>query len=335
MMIYELKGVTKEYSGKKVLDIDSLGIEGGAVTALLGPNGAGKTTLLSILAFLSSPTSGSLTYSGRAVEFSESALQPLRREVVLISQHPIMFTGSVYKNVGFGLRMRGVEKSRRRAMIEKSLELVGMESFAQEKAHKLSGGETQRIAIARALVLSPRVILCDEPIANVDSQNQAVIISLLRQINKEQGITVIFTSHDALWAKDLAHNYIFLDQGGPVSSVLDNIFLGVCEPGASGPIITIANGLKAPAPGNVSGKVRICLDPGRLCIVSSGEKDSAPGIVKQLSMENHGVRVIVDAGVSIAVYLDMDQYKSLGCRIGDRVGLIIPADSVRMLDSSS
>ena len=195
-MLYNLSQLTKVYEKRTVLDIPTLEIEKGGIYALLGPNGAGKTTLLNILGFLEPPTSGSLQYCSMPVRYSESDLQPFRKEVVVVDQHPILFNTTVYKNLEFGLKIRGIQKSKCQRIIEEALELVGMQQFIQAPAHRLSGGETQRVALARALAVSPKVFLCDEPTASVDIEHQHAIIRILKHINQIKKITVLFTTHD-------------------------------------------------------------------------------------------------------------------------------------------
>ncbi|MBW2260198.1 MAG: ATP-binding cassette domain-containing protein, partial [Deltaproteobacteria bacterium] len=148
-MVFEVKNLTKVYERRRVLDIPELRIEKGKVYGLLGPNGSGKTTLLEILSFLMQPTTGEIAYNAKKVDFSRTYLQGLRREVAMVEQQPILFTTSVYRNVEFGLRIRKVAKERRNQIVFEVLDLVGMRDFAQASAHRLSGGETQRVAIAR------------------------------------------------------------------------------------------------------------------------------------------------------------------------------------------
>ena len=217
MTLYRLSQLTKTYRNRRVLDIPFLEIEGGKIYALMGPNGAGKTTLLNILGFLDSPSSGSVHFRSRPVQFTEPALQALRKEVVMVDQHPILFTTTVYKNLEFGLKVRKIAKSDRERMITESLEMVGMQYFAQAPAHRLSGGETQRVALARAFAVAPKVLLCDEPTANVDEENQAVILRILRQINELKGISILFTTHDRAQALSLAQKSLRLDHGRIVS----------------------------------------------------------------------------------------------------------------------
>ena len=213
MSLYRLSQLTKTYRNRMVLDIPFLEIEGGRIYALMGPNGAGKTTLLNILGFLDAPGSGSVHFCSHPVQFTEPALQALRKAVVMVDQHPILFTTTVYKNLEFGLKVRKIAKKERARMITESLEMVGMQDFAQAPAHRLSGGETQRVALARAFAAAPKVLLCDEPTANVDEENQAIIIRILKQINELKGISIIFTTHDRTQALSLARQTLILNRG--------------------------------------------------------------------------------------------------------------------------
>ena len=213
MNLYELKGLRQVFGKRTVLDIDWLDLPPGGGHALLGPNGCGKTTLLRILAFLNPPTSGQILFRGRAVNWREKSDGSLRRHVVLVDQHPVMFTTTVVKNVEYGPRMRGVPSGERRRIALRCLDKVGMEEFSERPAHLLSGGETQRVAIARALACAPDVMLFDEPTASVDVKNQAAIESVIREICTVDGITVIFSTHRYAEASRLAGNMIFLSEG--------------------------------------------------------------------------------------------------------------------------
>jgi tungstate transport system ATP-binding protein len=213
VILYHLSQLRKTYHGRTVLDIPFLEIEGGRIYALMGPNGAGKTTLLNILGFLDAPGSGSVRFCSHPVQFTAPALQALRKAVIMVDQHPILFTTTVYKNLEFGLKVRKIAKRDRARTIAESLEMVGMQDFAQAPAHRLSGGETQRVALARAFAVAPKVLLCDEPTANVDEENQAIILRILKQINEQKKITILFTTHDRAQAAALAQQTVFLNRG--------------------------------------------------------------------------------------------------------------------------
>jgi tungstate transport system ATP-binding protein len=223
--LYTLSQLTKTYDGRTVLDIPFLEIEKGTVYALTGPNGAGKTTLLNILALLDHPSSGNVNFLSRPVEFSESLLKILRKKVVMVDQHPILFTNTVYKNLEFGLKVRQTPKKKRQRIIAEALELVGMQEFAHARAHRLSGGETQRVALARALVVTPHVLLCDEPTSSVDEENQGIIINILKQINEQKKITIIFTTHDRAQVASLAQHTLFLNRGKLTVQTSNNLLL--------------------------------------------------------------------------------------------------------------
>ncbi len=218
-MLYEADGLTRTFEGRTVLDFEQLTIEPHKIYALTGPNGAGKTTLLNLLAFLDRPTTGFLRFRGKIVRYTGQQLLELRRRVVLVDQYPILFTGSVWKNVDFGLKVRGISKKLRAYRIEQTLELVGMLDFRQADAHKLSGGETKRIALARALAIEPEVLLCDEPTANVDEENQEIILQILQRINSEQHTSIFLATHYLAQSRRLADHTLVLEHGKPAPLV--------------------------------------------------------------------------------------------------------------------
>lgn len=215
-MLYVISHLKKVFDNRTVLDIPFLEIESGIIYALLGSNGAGKTTLLNILGFLEPPTRGNILYRSGQVIFSTSHLQNLRQEVVLVDQNPILFTTSVFKNVEFGLRIRRIPKNERIKIVIEALDMVGMRHFAQAQAQNLSAGETQRVALARGLVVSPQVLLCDEPTSSVDVEHQTTILNILKQINEERKISIVFTTHDRHQAAFLSCHTMSLDHGKPV-----------------------------------------------------------------------------------------------------------------------
>lgn len=212
--LYALEGISQRYHGRTVLDIARLHLEPGRIYALTGPNGAGKSTLLRLLAFLEAPAAGTMLFQGEPVRFTaRRSLLTLRRRVVLVDQHPVAFSTTVAKNIEFGLKIRKIAKDARRAQIRAVLETVGLTQYSQGPATDLSGGETQRLALARALAIQPEVLLCDEPTANVDVANQDIILRVLAELNRKHGISILFTTHDPKQAATLAHQRLHLEQG--------------------------------------------------------------------------------------------------------------------------
>jgi tungstate transport system ATP-binding protein len=195
--LYRLESIRKRYRERAALDVPDLTIAEGGIHSLTGPNGSGKSTLLNLLAFLSPPTSGTLYYDGKRVDWKGRSLIALRKEVTLLHQSPYLFEGSVADNIAYGLKVRGSDEETRRSRIEESLEMVSLSGFERRRAKALSGGEMQRVALARALALSPRVLLLDEPLANVDRASAEVIRAVILGLPGKR-TTVIMTTHDPL-----------------------------------------------------------------------------------------------------------------------------------------
>lgn len=193
--LYRLEAIRMAHGGRTVLSIDDLRVEEGRGYALLGPNGSGKSTLLSLLAFLSAPSSGTLHYDGKPVRWSNGSLTALRREAVLLQQNPYLFHETVAANAGFGLAARGIRGPEARRRVAAALETVGLEGFGDRNARALSGGEAQRVAMARVLVLVPRILLLDEPLANVDRGTADALRAVIGSL-PGRGITVIVSTHD-------------------------------------------------------------------------------------------------------------------------------------------
>lgn len=340
MSLYRLENLRKIYDHRTVLDIPALTLEAGERVAILGPNGAGKTTLLHLLAFLDKPSEGSIRFRDRPVNFDEGGLQKLRRSVVMLEQHPVLFSTTVYKNLEFGLKIRKLTPAQRRRAIHAGLDLVGMSAFVQAAAHRLSGGETQRIALARALVLEPEVLLCDEPTANVDQENQRAVVEILRRINEEKNITLIFSTHGRFQAFSLAQRAVHLDHGRLTARGRDNLFrarMGRSENGR--PVcelhprvrLVLDSGQRAGA----AESVRLFLDPEHIHILSNGEnpcrENHFQGRLIRATDEDGQVRLVVDIGVWLTLAVSVGEYRRRRLLIGDDVDVCIDPGAVRVL----
>lgn len=195
-MLYSLKNIRKRHGSHLALSVENLDIESGHLYILTGANGAGKSTLLDLLAFLSVPTEGEIIFNGVRLGSDPRALAQARREVTLLHQSPYLFRGTVADNLAYGLGMRGLSHHEQTCRIDAALAAVGLPDFARRKARELSGGEVQRVALARALALRPRVLLLDEPLANVDAVTAVLIEETIATL-PAQGTTVIMTTHQA------------------------------------------------------------------------------------------------------------------------------------------
>jgi tungstate transport system ATP-binding protein len=337
MMLYKLEKLQRVYGGRTVLDIDSLEIAPDLIYTLIGPNGAGKTSLLKILAFLDRPTVGDLHFDGRQVRFSEKYLHGLRRRVVMLDQTPILFTGTVWKNVEFGLRVRKMPRLQRRKRVAKMLQLVGMEKFADFDSRGLSGGEVKRVALARALVLQPDVLLCDEPTANVDAENQEIILNTLGQINREEKTSIIFSTHYLSQGQRLADRTLLLQNGSLSGLAGENSFTvtGICRKDDKTLCrLTEQLSLLLPAGSVAPGieSVRLHIDPEAIVLDPENKKmvhgNYLHGQIRDLSQERGGVRVGIDAGVRLTLNLSPEEYARKKPGLGERRLIFIPDDGV-------
>jgi len=193
--LYRLRSVTKRYGSNVAVAIDALTIDAGRLYALTGANGAGKSTLLGILAFLTPPTTGEIFYAGERIDWKSDIVKNRRRKVTLLHQSPYLFRGTVFRNVAYGLKARGVAGETALQAVDRALETVGLNRFRDRDARELSGGEAQRVAMARALALEPEVLLLDEPLANIDRET-AVLLETVIAALPSRGTTVVMTTHD-------------------------------------------------------------------------------------------------------------------------------------------
>ncbi len=209
--LYDVRQVTKSYDGRRVLTVERLQIRHGEILAVVGPSGAGKSTLLRLLNFLEPPDTGTITFRDHTFGPGEAMPVSVRRLVTTVFQRPLLLNRSVWANVEYGLKLRGNRDVDER--IAAALRQVGLEEMARQPARTLSGGEAQRVAVARAMVLEPQVLLLDEPTANLDPYNVGLIEEIIRQLNAEEEVTQVLVTHNVFQARRLAQRVVFLLEG--------------------------------------------------------------------------------------------------------------------------
>lgn len=213
MALIELDGIGRQADGKVILRGVDLKIEASEVLAVIGPTGAGKTTLLRLIDLLDAPSTGHIHFDGVDVTRSRQQRFAARRRMALVQQKPIVFSMDVFSNIACGLRWRGRPPLTIREKVEQALDLIGMADYRHRDARTLSGGEMQRIAIARALVTEPEVLLLDEPTANLDPVSTARIEEVLGRVIREKRATVVMTTHDMSQGQRLAQKIAVLMDG--------------------------------------------------------------------------------------------------------------------------
>ncbi len=190
-------------NGRNTLEVNALEVDRGETLAVVGPNGAGKSTLLLALARLLKPVRGEIIYDGRSlVQMNELEY---RRRISFVFQAPLLMDMTVEQNVGLGLKFRGASKEEIRARVGKWMEQLGIASLSKRRAGQLSGGEAQRVSIARAFVLEPELLLLDEPFAALDPPTHAKLLEDLANILKQDHRTAVFVTHNLNEAAKLSH----------------------------------------------------------------------------------------------------------------------------------
>ena len=202
----ELRHLTYAANGKRVIDGLDLTIEERGITVIMGPNGAGKSVLLRLMHGLIAPTSGEILWAGRRMG------REIARRQAMVFQKPILLRRSAAANVRHALGLRGIDRSERGTRVEEALKLAALESRSAMPARRLSGGEQQRLCLARALSIEPEILFLDEPTASLDPASTLSIERLLIDA-QHRGIKIIVVTHDVGQARRLAQDVIFLHHG--------------------------------------------------------------------------------------------------------------------------
>lgn len=215
------EGLTRRSSGRVLVEEVSFSVAPGELLALVGPSGAGKSTLLRLLDRLDEPTAGTVYLAG--VDYRTLPPRELRRRVGMVMQAASLFPGTVADNLRFGPRQRGVELAP--AEVERLLDAVGLAGFAPRRVDELSGGEAQRVSLARALANGPEVLLLDEPTSALDEASKRGLEALVARLAGERSLAVVIVTHDLAQAARLATHVLVLERGrvrglGPAAEVL-------------------------------------------------------------------------------------------------------------------
>ena len=208
--IIEIKNINVSYGSNHVLKDVSLNIENKDFYTFLGPSGCGKTTLLRLIAGFEKSSSGELFIDGKEV----SNLNPWERDVGMVFQNYALWPHmTVYKNISFGLEEKKLDKKEIKNRVDEVLELVDLKDLSGRYPFQLSGGQQQRVALARTLVVKPKVLLLDEPLSNLDAKLRVQMRKELQDLHKKIGITSIFVTHDQEEANSMSTNLAILNEG--------------------------------------------------------------------------------------------------------------------------
>lgn len=307
-------------------------------TGIIGKSGSGKTTLLNILAGLLEPSRGSITFKG--VELSPTTVTELRKRVTMVFQSPTFLRGTVFTNLAYGLRIRGVPEAEIEKRVNNSLALVSLQGFGERDARSLSGGEQQRVALARALLLDPEVLLLDEPTSNLDPINVGIITDIL--VQEAERRTVVISTHDIDQVKRIAKWVVFLDegvvteQGDPyeldsVTRFTENVFTGnsLVDEGVSQVSVGDLT-IRTSTP--LNGRVSLHVRPQDIILsndwIETSARNQFRGPITGVNERNGIVMIDVDVGETFTVQITRKSLNEMGLKLGEPVNISFKASSV-------
>ena len=352
-----IQDVSKRYGDNTVLRDISLEVPRYGVTALIGPSGSGKTTLLRLIDLLEEPTSGSILFDGVDAGASEKARLELRRRMVIVFQKPVVFSSTVYDNVAYGLKIRGVDKSVMQERVRHALETVDLAGYEGRRARTLSGGEIQRDALARAMVTEPELLLLDEPTANLDPVSISRVEGLIARVIGELRATVVMTTHDMAQGQRLADRIGVLIGGemlqvGAPSEIfnlphdtqvarfvgVENILEGEISTKEAGLVYVrigdaMIEGISNLEPG---ARVSACIRPEEVTIAltpsPTSARNSFPGAITGMASSGPLMRVGIDCGFPLVSLITSRSAEDLGLRPGVQISASFKATGVHIVE---
>ena len=354
MSLLRLEDVEVRVPSGPILDLTALHVEEGEILVVLGPTGAGKSTLLRVMNLLQRPSRGSVLWRGERIPWP--APLALRRRMAMVFQSPLLFSGSVLDNVEYGLRIRGERKQRAKEKADAMLRRFHIDHAARQRASTLSGGEAQRAAIARAMVLEPDLLLLDEPLSSLDERIREHLLQELREIVRERGITCVYVTHEQAEAFALADRISILDRGtilqtGTPEEVFyrprsravatflrtGNILDGevVARDGRLALVRIGARTFRAASDLPPETRVLACIRPEEVHLTRDGDGDEVgnrlDGTVAALLDGGATVRVELDCGFPVSALLTRRAVRELGLDPGDRVGVAFAPETVHLI----
>lgn len=346
---------------RRILDLEQLDLRQGEVLAVIGPNGAGKSTLMMALSGLVALQSGEIRFMGTPVQpFHDLAF---RRRLAIVMQAPLLLHASVYDNVAAGLKFRQVGSQQIRSRCQEWLEKLSIGHLKDRPAHKLSGGEAQRVSLARALVLQPDLMLLDEPFSALDAPTRAQIMGDLKKLLSGSRLTTLFITHDLDEALALADRVAVLMNGrlrqvGPPQEVFASPadpevahFTGVetlipgCIVQQTDGLVTVDCGpfqLQAVSPAQVNSQVFLCLRPEDITLALPDEarphtsaRNSLRCRIQQLVAQGPLVRVSLAGPVPLTALVTRSSAQEMNFHLDQELAATFKASAVHVIHRGS
>lgn len=322
---YQLSDIKYAYGETLALSLPELNIQANQITALIGPNGCGKSTLLNLLTFLQKTQQGQINFFDESVTPRNTA--SFIKRISFLTQKPYMLTGSVTDNLDLALKFHGTPKSERSVLIHSTLEQLNISHLHQQQAKTLSGGELQKVALARAIITNPDVLLMDEPFSFLDHSSEHLLEQFIQNYVKANNKTLIFSTHNRLQGIAIADDVISLVKGKLVNTSLINLFHGTLSKQLfdTGKIqIMLAD--------NDLDYQHVSIDPheivlSRAALVSS-MRNQYQGKVTAIANEAGKIRVTILASESFQVLITDQALKELEISLGDQLWVNFKSNSI-------
>ncbi len=355
--IYEIKDLLIRRSGLQVLEIDALDIIEGEILAVIGPNGAGKSTLLLTLSRLLKPDRGQVNFKGQSIQSMDDLTY--RRKLALVLQEPLLLNRSVFDNVAVGLKFRGLERQEVNQRVAYWLERFGVLQLKNRQAQRLSGGEAQRVSLARAFALQPEVLLLDEPFGSLDAPTRAALLADLHRTLREVDVTTIFITHDLNEALSLGDRVAVLLSGrlrqtGPPEKVfaapadqevaafvgVETILPGKVISNHEGGLVVDVRGRQLEAIGALDSgqEVYFCLRPEDITlwpvddIPHSSVRNRISGKIQEFRPQGPLVQVVIDCGFPLVALITRASKEEMGLFEGQPVIVSFKASAVHLIE---
>ncbi len=361
--VLELKDISVCYDGHTVLDVPRLSVRRGEILTLLGENGSGKTTLLRLFGLLIQPARGRVFLGGREVDFSNARhLLAMRRRLAAVMQEPLLCRMSVRRNAALGLRFRGVSKLEAEQRVNAWLERLAISHLGERSAAKLSGGEAQRVSLARAMVLNPEVLFLDEPFAALDAPTRQSQLQEFQAVLAESGVTTIFATHDRGEALALGDRVAVLMRGrvaqvGTAETVfsrpasvevarfvgVETLILGRIADKENGIVRVDCGALLIVAQGDceVGEDVCVAVRPEEIDLLGGSSSDDGSGrnviqgaVTRIVPAETH-FRVEIDCGFPVVAVVNRPLFRKAGLEIGGTVRASFDAQAAHLIRCSN
>jgi len=354
MSLIEAIDLNQRFGKKEVLRGVSLTVEKGEVLAIIGPTGAGKTTLLRLIDQLDNPASGKVLFDG--IEVTPRLRTEVRRQISMVLQKPVVFDASVYDNVAYPLRFRRCDKKAIPQKVNAMLNTVGLDGYQKRHARTLSGGETQKVALARALVTDPQMLLLDEPTANLDPVSLNSIEEFILRFNRNNGMAIVIATHEMAQGQRLAHRIGVMMEGeliqvGQPADIfyapsdirvarfvgVENILRGCIASNESGlaEIETNSHSLEAVTDHRRGEEVHLCIRPEEVTVSlqppSSSARNTFRGEVKLMALSGPVARVEIDCGLTLVALITRRSAEELGIKVGQQVHASFKATAVHVI----